>query len=142
MGKPFYTDAQRILITADGGGSNSSRSRLWKTEIQKLSNETGLTIEVCHYPPATSKWNKIEHRLFTYISQNWRGKPLVSYAVIVNLIASTKTIKGLEINCELDKSNYITGIKITDEELNNIEIERSEFHGEWIYTIKPKWNEK
>ncbi len=138
MGKPFYPDAQRLLITADGGGSNSSRSRLWKAEIQKLANETRLTIEVCHFPPATSKWNKIEHRLFSYISQNWRGKPLVSYEVIVNLIASTKTLKGLEIKCELDKKNYNTGIKITDEELENIKIDRNDFHGEWNYIIRPK----
>ncbi|MDP1725350.1 MAG: ISAzo13 family transposase, partial [Bacteroidota bacterium] len=116
MGKPYYSNAQKLLITADGGGSNASRSRLWKTEIQKLSDETGLIIEVCHFPPATSKWNKIEHRLFSYISQNWRGKPLVSYSVIVNLIASTKTLKGLEIKCELDENKYDTGIKITDEE--------------------------
>lgn len=138
MGKPFYPDAQRLLITADGGGSNSSRSRLWKAEIQKLANEIRLTIEVCHFPPATSKWNKIEHRLFSYISQNWRGKPLVSYEVIVNLIASTKTLKGLEIKCELDKKNYNTGIKITDEEMENIKIDRNDFHGEWNYIIRPK----
>lgn len=142
MGKPIYSEAQKLLITADGGGSNSSRSRLWKTEIQKLVNEIGLTIEVCHFPPATSKWNKIEHRLFSYISQNWRGKPLVSYEVIVSLIASTKTIKGLEINCELDKRNYPTGIVITNDELHNVKIERNDFHGEWNYTIKPNCEPK
>jgi len=137
MGKPMYTDAQKLLITADGGGSNSSRSRLWKAELQKLANETGLIIEVCHFPPATSKWNKIEHRLFSYISQNWRGKPLISYEVIVNLIASTKTLKGLKINCELDKGTYPTGIVITNEVMSKINIERNDFHGEWNYIIKP-----
>jgi len=137
MGSPFYPDAQRLLITADGGGSNSSRSRLWKKEIQKLSNETGLIIDVCHFPPATSKWNKIEHRLFSYISQNWRGKPLVSYEVIVNLIASTKTEKGLEVICELDTKNYDTGIKVSEEEMKTINIETNDFHGEWNYTIRP-----
>jgi len=142
MGKSFYPDAKRLLITADGGGSNSSRSRLWKTQIQKLSNETGLTIEVSHFPPATSKWNKIEHRLFSYISQNWRGKPLVSYEVIVSLIASTKTRKGLEINCELDQKSYNTGIRISDKEMENVKIERNEFHGEWNYIIKSNLNEK
>jgi len=141
MGKPIYMEAQKLLITADGGGSNSSRSRLWKTEIQKLANEIGLTIEVCHFPPATSKWNKIEHRLFSYISQNWRGKPLVSYEVIISLIASTKTLKGLEINCELDKRCYPTGIVISDDELYKIKIERNDFHGEWNYTIKPNLNQ-
>jgi len=138
MGKPYYSEARRLLITADGGGSNASRSRLWKTEIQKLSDETGLAIEVCHFPPATSKWNKIEHRLFSYISQNWRGKPLVSYSVIVNLIASTKTAKGLEINCELDENKYDTGIKITDRQMKMINLEKHDFHGEWNYSIKPK----
>ena len=125
------------MITADGGGSNSSRSRLWKKEIQKLSNETGLTIEVCHFPPATSKWNKIEHRLFSFISQNWRGKPLVSYQVIVSLIASTKTEKGLKVTCELDTRTYDTGIKITEEEMETIDLEKNDFHGEWNYKIKP-----
>jgi transposase len=137
MGKPSYPNAESLLITADGGGSNSSRSRLWKKEIQKLSNETGLTIEVCHFPPATSKWNKIEHRLFSYISQNWRGKPLVSYQVIVNLIASTKTEKGLKVTCELDTRTYDTGIKITEEEMETIDLEKNDFHGEWNYKIKP-----
>lgn len=142
MGKPMYSDAQKLLITADGGGSNSSRSRLWKAELQKLANETGLIIEVCHFPPATSKWNKIEHRLFSYISQNWRGKPLISYEVIVNLIASTKTLKGLEINCELDERTYPTGIVITNEEMDKIKIERNDFHGEWNYIIKPNHESK
>lgn len=137
MGSLIYPNAQSLLITADGGGSNSSRSRLWKKEIQKLSNETGLIINVCHFPPATSKWNKIEHRLFSYISQNWRGKPLVSYEVIVNLIASTRTEKGLKVSCEIDRRAYNTGIKITDEELAEINLKRNDFHGDWNYTIQP-----
>jgi len=137
MGSPSYPKANRLLITADGGGSNSSRSRLWKKEVQKLSDETGLTIDVCHFPPATSKWNKIEHRLFSYISQNWRGKPLVSYEVIVNMIASTKTEKGLEVTCELDAKTYKTGIKVTDKEMGSINLEKHDFHGEWNYTIRP-----
>lgn len=137
MGSLTYPHAHSLLITADGGGSNSSRSRLWKKEIQKLSNETGLTIDVCHFPPATSKWNKIEHRLFSYISQNWRGKPLVSYEVIVNLIASTRTEKGLKVSCEIDRRAYNTGIKITDEELAEINLKRNDFHGDWNYTIHP-----
>lgn len=138
MGGCTYPNAQRLLITADGGGSNSSRSRLWKKGIQKLSDETGLVIDVCHFPPATSKWNKIEHRLFSYISQNWRGKPLVSYEVIVNLIASTKTEKGLEVTCELDTKTYDTGIKIKDKDMKSINLEKHDFHGEWNYTISPK----
>jgi len=137
MGKLFYPDAQRLLITADGGGSNSSRSRLWKKELQKLSDETGLTIEICHFPPATSKWNKIEHRLFSYIAQNWRGKPLLSYEVIVNLIASTTTTKGLDVVCELNQNMYNTGIKVTDNEMESINIKKNEFHGEWNYIISP-----
>jgi len=138
MGKPFYPNAQKLLITADGGGSNSSRSRLWKKEIQKLANEIGLIIEICHFPPATSKWNKIEHRLFSYISQNWRGKPLLSYGVIVNLIASTKTKKGLEVTCEMDTKLYEKGIKISDKEMEEINIEKNDFHGEWNYIISSK----
>ncbi len=138
MGSCTYPHAERLLITADGGGSNSSRSRLWKKGIQKLSDETGLVIDVCHFPPATSKWNKIEHRLFSYISQNWRGKPLVSYEVIINLIASTKTGRGLEVACELDRKTYDTGIKIKDEEMKSINLEKHDFHGEWNYTIRPK----
>ena len=137
MGKPFYPDAKKILITADGGGSNSSRSRLWKKELQKLSNETGLIIEVCHFPPATSKWNKIEHRLFSYIAQNWRGKPLLSYEVIVNLIASTTTTKGLRVKCEMNRNIYNTGIKITDKEMKNINFIQNQFHGDWNYQISP-----
>jgi len=130
------------LITADGGGSNSSRSRLWKKEIQKLSNETGLTIEVCHFPPATSKWNKIEHRLFSYIAQNWRGKPLLSYEVIVNLIGSTKTTKGLDVVCELNQKKYEIGLKVSDEELRKFNLKNDKFHGEWNYEISPIYDNK
>jgi transposase len=136
MGKEIHTTAKELLITADGGGSNSSRSRLWKKEIQNLANETGLRIKVCHFPPGTSKWNKIEHRLFSYISQNWRGKPLVSHEVIVNLIASTKTSKGLKVKCQLDENQYPKGIKVSDEELAKVNIENDSFHGEWNYSIK------
>lgn len=138
MGKPLYPDSQRLLITADGGGSNSSRSRLWKKELQKLSNETNLTIEVCHFPPATSKWNKIEHRLFSYIAQNWRGKPLISYEVIVSLIASTQTTKGLKVACDLNQNKYNIGIKVTNKEMKSINLRKNEFHGEWNYLISPQ----
>jgi len=138
MGKSVYPKAQRLLITADGGGSNSSRSRLWKKELQKLSNEIGLVIQVCHFPPATSKWNKIEHRLFSQIAQNWRGKPLLSYEVIVNLIGSTTTTTGLDVVCELDENNYETGIKVSDEELKSLNLIKDEFHGEWNYKISPE----
>lgn len=137
MGKSYYPNAQKLLITADGGGSNSSRSRLWKKELQKLSNEIGLQLEICHFPPATSKWNKIEHRLFSYIAQNWRGKPLLSYEIIVNLIGSTTTTKGLKVSCELNKNKYEIGIKVTDKEMKSINIKRDDFHGEWNYIISP-----
>lgn len=133
-----YPDAKKLLITADGGGSNGSRVRLWKTEIQKLADETGLEISVCHFPPGTSKWNKIEHRLFSYISINWRGKPLTSYEVIVNLIAGTTTKKGLKVKCMLDKNKYPKGIEITKEEVEELGIVRDKFHGEWNYTFTPK----
>jgi Rhodopirellula transposase DDE domain len=137
MGRQLYPHAQRLLITADGGGSNGARLRLWKIELQKLANETGHEIAVSHLPPGTSKWNKIEHRLFSYISQNWRGKPLVSHEVIVNLIASTTTRTGLTVHCALDTNTYPKGIKVTDDELNQLNLVRDEFHGEWNYTIKP-----
>jgi len=137
MGQQVYPNAQRLLITADSGGSNGYRTRLWKTELQKVANETALEISVCHLPPGTSKWNKIEHRLFSYISQNWRGKPLVSHEVIVNLIASTTTRTGLTVRCELDTNKYPKGIRITDKELKQVHIIRDPFHGEWNYTIKP-----
>ena len=137
MGTLAYPDAEELLITADGGGSNSSRSRLWKVCLQGLADEIGLRIAVCHFPPGTSKWNKIEHRMFCHITQNWRGRPLLSRAVIVNLIGSTKTRTGLRINAELDTSPYATGVKVTDEELAAVRIKKAMFHGNWNYTILP-----
>jgi transposase len=138
MGKSRYPDATELLVTADGGGSNGSRIRLWKLELQKLSDETGLAITVCHFPPGTSKWNKIEHRMFAHITENWRGRPLVSREVIVNLIANTTTRKGLRIQAELDEGKYQTGIKVTDEQMKELNIHRASFHGEWNYTIRPR----
>ncbi len=138
MGRRSYPKSSHLLITADGGGSNSSRSRLWKVELQKLANRTGLTISVCHFPPGTSKWNKIEHRMFSFITKNWRGKPLVDRATIVSLIGSTKTEEGLEICCELDTTDYPKGIKVSDSELSKVKLERHKFHGDWNYTITPK----
>jgi DNA-binding phage protein len=137
MGQPLYPEARQLLIAADGGGSNGYRLRLWKVELQKLADETGLSIAVCHLPPGTSKWNKIEHRLFSYISQNWRGKPLISYEVIVNLIAATTTTTGLRVHSELDTQLYPKGVKVSDAELAQVNIERNDFHGEWNYTISP-----
>lgn len=137
MGKPCYPNAKELLITADGGGSNSSRSRLWKMEIQKFSNETGMHIRVCHFPPGTSKWNKIEHKMFSFISMNWRGKPLTSLQVIVNLIGATKSKSGLKIKASLDENIYEKGLKVSDEEFQKINIEKDGFHGEWNYVIKP-----
>jgi len=137
MGQQTYPHAQRVLITADSGGSNGYRTRLWKTELQKLANEMGLEITVCHLPPGTSKWHKIEHRLFSYISQNWRGKPLVSHQVSVNLMASTTTRPGLTVRCALDTNTYPKGIKITDKAFKQVNIIRDPFHGEWNYTIRP-----
>ena len=137
MGKPCYPNVKELLITADGGGSNSSRSRLWKMEIQKFSNETGMQIRVCHFPPGTSKWNKIEHKLFSFISMNWRGKPLTSLQVIVNLIGATKSKSGLKIETSIDKNIYEKGLKVSDEEFKKINIEKDKFHGEWNYVIKP-----
>lgn len=137
IGSINYPDSKEILITADGGGSNSSRTRLWKYELQKLVDEINVDISVCHYPPGTSKWNKIEHQMFSHISQNWRGRPLISHEVIINLIGSTTTKKGLKIECELDENKYETGIKITDEQMDSINIVRDEKLGNWNYTIKP-----
>lgn len=137
MGVDLYPEAQELVITADGGGSNGSRVRLWKIELQNLANELKIPIRVSHFPPGTSKWNKIEHKLFSFISMNWRGKPLVSHEVIVNLIAATTTRKGLKVRAELDSAHYPKGIKVTDEELKTIQIERDEFHGEWNYSILP-----
>jgi hypothetical protein len=138
MGVRVYPRATGLLVTADGGGSNSSRSRLWKITLQGLADEIGLRITVCHFPPGTSKWNKIEHRMFCHITENWRSRPLVSRAVVVNLIGNTKTKTGLRINAELDTNTYKTGLKVTDEEFATIKITKSEFHGEWNYTISPR----
>jgi hypothetical protein len=138
MGCESYPEAKKLMITADCGGSNGYRVRLWKTELQKLADEIGLEVSVCHVPPGTSKWNKIEHRLFSHITLNWRGKPLTSYEVIVNLIAATTTSKGLKVKCVLDKNEYPKGIKITKEEVEGLGIIRDEFHGEWNYTFKPR----
>ena len=137
MGENLYPDAKKLVITADGGGSNGSRVRLWKIELQNLANELNIPIYVSHFPPGTSKWNKIEHRLFSFISMNWRGKPLVSHEVVVNLIAATTTRKGLKVQAELDSTLYPKGIKVTDDELKTIQLERDEFHGEWNYLIHP-----
>jgi len=138
MGQQRYPGARRLVITADGGGSNGARVRLWKLELQKLADELGLTITVCHLPPGTSKWNKIEHRLFSFITQNWRGKPLVSHQVIVQLIAATTTKAGLKVRCELDPNSYPAGIKVADVDFNGINLKRHDFHGEWNYTISPR----
>ena len=138
MGQPLYKAPSKLLITADGGGSNGSRTRLWKKELQNLANELNMEISVCHFPPGTSKWNKIEHRLFSYISLNWRGKPLTSYEVVVNLIGSTTTTKGLKVKSELDTNRYEKGIKISDKDFKEINIHRDSFHGEWNYTILPQ----
>jgi Rhodopirellula transposase DDE domain len=138
MGLPLYPEAQHLLITADCGGSNGYRIRLWKLELQHLADETGLEIEVCHFPPGTSKWNKIEHRMFCHISQNWRGRPLTSRQVVVKLINHTRTQQGLRIQAKLDRHHYKTKIKVSDEAFNAITIEPDRFHGEWNYRIKPR----
>jgi len=136
-GRRLYLHAPELLITADGGGSNGSRLRLWKLSLQGLANETGLPISVCHFPPGTSKWNKVEHRLFSFISSNWRGQPLRNYETIVNLIARTTTAKGLKVTCRLDRRKYPTGRKVTDDEMRRVNLERHKFHGDWNYTIRP-----
>jgi len=138
MGQLDYPEATELLITADCGGSNSCRSRLWKWELQQLATELGLTLQVCHYPPGTSKWNKIEHRLFCQITQNWRGRPLITREVVVNLIANTTTTTGLKVKAALDEGQYPIGIEINDDQFNLIDIERDRFHGEWNYKILPK----
>jgi len=138
VGQQQYPEAKRLLISADGGGSNGSRVRLWKWELQQLADETGLAITVCHLPPGKSLWNKIEHRLFAWISQNWRGKPLVSYAVILQLIAATTTETGLTVQCQLDTTSYPAGRKVSDEEMATLSIQPDAFHGEWNYTISPR----
>lgn len=136
-GRSLYTRARELLITADGGGSNGARLRLWKLELQQFADETGLSISVCHFPPGTSKWNKVEHRLFSFISSNWRGEPLRDYETIVNLISRTTTAKGLQVTCRLDRRKYPTGRKVTDEEIEQVNLKRHKFHGEWNYTIYP-----
>jgi hypothetical protein len=138
MGSIRYPNAEKIMITADGGGSNGSRLRLWKRELQEFANETGLSVTVSHFPPGTSKWNKIEHRLFCHITQNWRGQPLITHQVVVDLIGSTKTKTGLVVQCELDKRTYPKGIEVTMEEISRLNIQRDEFHPEWNYTISPQ----
>jgi len=137
MGRRAYPKARTLLVTADGGGSNGARNRLWKVELQRLADKTGLPISVCHLPPGTSKWNKIEHRMFCFISQNWRGRPLLTHATIVSLIAGTQTSTGLKIRCQLDRRNYPAGIKVTDEQLASVNLEPADFHGDWNYTIWP-----
>lgn len=137
MGSKRYPDAAEIVITADGGGSNGSRVRLWKVELQRLADELGRKITVCHLPPGTSKWNKIEHRMFSFISLNWRGRPLEDYQTIVELIAATKTTKGLQVRCALDEGTYEKGRTVTDAEMAALNLHRHEFHGDWNYTIAP-----
>jgi predicted ArsR family transcriptional regulator len=141
LGKQRYPDAQTLTVTADCGGANSNRVRLWKTECQRLADSTGLQIQVCHFPPGTSKWNKVEHRLFSFVSLNWRGKPLISHEVIINLIAATTTSTGLTVYAQLDKRPYPTRIEVTNEQLAAVNITRHAFHGDWNYTIKPSVNE-
>jgi hypothetical protein len=136
-GARLYRGAKDLLITADGGGSNGYRLRLWKWELQRFADQTGLSVAVCHFPPGTSKWNKVEHRLFSFITSNWRGEPLRDYETIVHLIASTTTAKGLKVTCRLDHRSYATGRKVTKEEMATIKIEPSRFHGEWNYVIHP-----
>jgi transposase len=138
MGQPSYPQATELLITADSGGSNGSRVRLWKVELQRLADETGLKLRVCHLPPGTSKWNKIEHRLFSFISQNWRGKPLISHQVIVDLIAATTTKAGLKVRAQIDSNRYPSGLKVSDQQVAALVIERDAFHGEWNYSILPR----
>jgi len=138
MGRSVYSQAKDLLITADCGGSNGNRSRLWKLRLQRLANETGLAITVCHFPPGTSKWNKIEHRLFSHITENWRGRPLLSHRVVVNLIGSTSTNNGLHVESALDTNHYEKGIEVTDEQLGTVRLKKHKFHGEWNYTILPQ----
>lgn len=137
MGRPAYPQATRLLVTADAGGSNGTRLRLWKWELQQLANRTGLSLAVCHFPPGTSKWNRIEHRLFSHIAMNWRGKPLVSLAAIVSLIAATRTTTGLRVRSELDRRHYPGGVAVTDEQMERIRLQPHRFHGDWNYTIRP-----
>ena len=136
-GKRIYPNADTILITADAGGSNGWRLRLWKLELQKFADQTAMAISVCHFPPGTSKWNKIEHRLFSFISSNWRGEPLRDYETIINLIAATTTAKGLKVTCRLDRRKYPTGRAVSDEQMRQVNLQPNKFHGEWNYCIKP-----
>ena len=138
MGRPTYPAARSLLITADAGGSNGSRVRLWKWELQRFASRTGLSITVCHFPPGTSKWNKIEHRLFSYIAMNWRGKPLVSLAAIVSLIGSTRSAAGLRVRSQIDRNCYPAGVAVTDQQMSHVVLERHRFQGDWNYTIRPK----
>jgi hypothetical protein len=138
VGRPTYPKASRLLITADCGGSNGHRTRAWKAELQRFASDTGLSIRVAHFPPGTSKWNKIEHRLFCHITHNWRGRPLVSREVVVSLIGSTRTSTGLHVRAALDDRDYKTGVRVSDEEFARIAIERDKFHGDWNYTIKSR----
>jgi transposase len=138
MGRPLYPEARRLLITADGGGSNGYRVRLWRVQLQKLADELPMTVQVCHFPPGTSKWNKIEHRMFCHITNNWRGRPLISRQVVVNLIGNTTSRTGLQIRSQLDENTYKAGIKVSDEELASLAIDRDDFHGEWNYRVRPR----
>jgi Rhodopirellula transposase DDE domain len=138
LGQVRYLKPYRLLITADSGGSNGHRNRLWKLELQRLADEMGFKIEVCHYPPGTSKWNKIEHRLFCHITRNWRGVPLETHQIVVNLVSSTRTEEGLEVHCWLDSKTYETGRKVTDEEMSSVRLKRNSFHGDWNYEIHPR----
>lgn len=138
MGVHTYKNATKLLITADGGGSNGSRNRLWKVCIQKIADEFRLKISICHFPPGTSKWNKIEHRMFSYITQNWRGRPLVSHEAMISLIGNTTTRKGLRVKAHLDENEYKTGIKISDDEMEKLNMKRADFHGEWNYSFSPR----
>lgn len=138
MGHPTYPQAKRLLITADSGGSNGARVRLWKWELQQFADETGLKISVCHFPPGTSKWNKIEHRLFSFISQNWRGKPLISHEVIINLIAATTSKTGLAVKSDLDSNTYPAGIKVSNQQMAELRLKRDAFHGDWNYSLVPR----
>ncbi len=138
MGKDTYPHAEELMVTADGGGSNGSRNRLWKRELQRFADETKLVISVCHFPPGTSKWNKIEHRMFSFITKNWRGRPLTSHEVVVNLIAHTTTKAGLKIRAALDQQAYPVGIKVSDDEMKGLQLEKNEFHGEWNYAIRSR----
>jgi len=140
MGSARFPAARELMITADGGGSNGARTRLWKVALQRLADATGLSLTVCHFPPGTSKWNKIEHRLFSFVTQNWRGKPLVTLKAIVELIGNTRTAKGLVVNAALDPHNYPSGKKVSDDELGQVQLRPHSFHGDWNYTIRPQSN--